>query len=66
LDSLSLKEGEPYYIRMGAAWLMATSLAKDVETTRAFASSSGLPSDILKLYARKARESRITKEVSPF
>ncbi|MBQ9173901.1 MAG: DNA alkylation repair protein [Bacteroidales bacterium] len=66
LESLPFKEGEPYYIRMGAAWLMATSLAKDVETTRAFASSSTLPSDILKLYARKARESRITKEVSPF
>ena len=66
IGGLPLKENEPYYIRMGVAWAMATALAKDEERTREFARSCSLPKDILKLYARKARESRITKEVSPF
>ena len=66
IGDLPFKENEPYYIRMGVAWTMATALAKDEQKTRAFALSCSLPKDILKLYARKARESRITKWVSPF
>lgn len=63
LESMDLKEGEPYYVRMGAAWLLATALAKYPEQTRDFASSSSLPRDIVSLYVRKARESRRTRTV---
>lgn len=66
LDSLGFKEDEPYYIRMGAAWLLATALAKNPDKTREFVNSCSLPKDILKLYVRKARESRITKTTSAF
>ena len=59
-----LQEGEPYYIRMGVAWLLATALARHQEETVRFARSSGLPKDILSLYVRKARESRLTKGVT--
>lgn len=65
IRSLDLKENEPYYIRMGIAWLLATSLAKNPDPTRKFAASSSLPRDIIKLYVRKACESRITKNTSP-
>jgi 3-methyladenine DNA glycosylase AlkD len=66
LEKIHLTEGEPYYIKMGTAWLLATALAKNTPGTRLYVNSCTLPKDILKLYARKARESRITKEVSPF
>lgn len=54
---------EPYYVRMGIAWLLATALAKFPEETRKFANSSTLPQDIIKLYTRKARESFRTRNV---
>lgn len=56
---------EPYYVRMGVAWLLATALAKFPTQTREFASSSGLPADVIKLYTRKARESLRTRTVEP-
>ena len=52
---------EPYYVRMSVAWLLATALAKFPTQTRAFARSSGLPADVIKLYTRKARESLRTR-----
>lgn len=54
---------EPYYVRMGVAWLLATALAKFPNETRAFVRSSNLPEDIVKLYIRKARESFRTRSV---
>ena len=65
LTEMNLREGEPYYVRMGIAWLLATALAKSEEKTRDFASSlsSQIPNDIKNLYVRKARESLITKNV---
>lgn len=63
LEDMHIAPGAPYYIRMGVAWLLATSLAKDGERTRNFVRSSDLPADIVKLYVRKARESRITRDV---
>ena len=65
IESMQLKEGEPYYVRMGVAWLLATALAKFPEETRTFVSSSSLPADIKSLYIRKARESRRTHNVAP-
>lgn len=56
----------PYYVRMGIAWLLATSLAKYPEATRDFVNSSNLTEDVKRLYVRKARESFRTKNVSPF
>ena len=53
----------PYYVRMGIAWLMATSLAKFPEKTRKFATNCNLPDDVIKLYIRKARESFRTRSV---
>ncbi len=52
---------EPYYVRMGVAWLLATALAKFPDATRAFVRSSSLPADVVKLYVRKARESFRTR-----
>ncbi len=52
---------EPYYVRMGVAWLLATALAKFPEQTRAYVRSSHLPADVVKLYLRKARESFRTR-----
>jgi len=63
VDSLNLKEEEPYYVRMAVAWLLATSLAKHTDRTREFVKESSLPEDIVKLYVRKARESLITRNV---
>ena len=54
---------EPYYVRMGVAWLLATALAKFPDQTRAFVRSSNLPADVVKLYIRKARESFRTRNV---
>ena len=55
----------PYYVRMGVAWLLATSLAKFPGRTREYVRSCSLPEDVLKLYVRKARESLRTRDVSP-
>ena len=54
---------DPYYVRMGVAWLLATALAKFPDKTRAFVRSSNLPDDVVKLYIRKARESFRTRTV---
>ena len=56
----------PYYVYMAAGWLMATALYKLPEATRAFANSGKCPSEILKIYVRKAKESFRTKNTSPF
>ena len=59
----TVQGAEPYYVRMGVAWLLATALAKFPEQTRAFVRSSNLPADVVKLYIRKARESFRTRTV---
>ncbi|MBR2063843.1 MAG: DNA alkylation repair protein [Bacteroidales bacterium] len=56
----------PYYVRMSVAWLLATALAKIPDETRAYVNTSALPSDVKRLYVRKARESFRTRIVSPF
>lgn len=56
----------PYYVRMAVAWCLATALAKFPDMTRAYMKISALPDDVRKLYARKARESFRTRDVSPF
>ena len=56
----------PYYVRMGMAWLLATSLAKFPEETRAFINTSTLTENVKRLYARKAKESLRTRTISPF
>lgn len=66
IERMDLKEGEPYYIKMGVAWLLATALAKQREKTYDFIRENILPTDILKLYKRKVRESRITKDWNAF
>lgn len=57
----TVQGAEPYYVRMGVAWLLATVLAKFPDATRAFVRSSKLPADVVKLYIRKARESLRTR-----
>ena len=59
----TVQGAEPYYVKMGVAWLLATALAKFPDQTRAFVRSSGLPADVIKLYIRKARESFRTRTV---
>ena len=59
----AVQGAEPYYVRMGVAWLLATALAKSPDATRAFVCSSNLPEDVVKLYIRKARESFRTRTV---
>ena len=59
----TVQGAEPYYVRMGVAWLLATALAKFPDKTRAFVRSSNLPEDVVKLYIRKARESFRTRTV---
>ena len=59
----TVQGAEPYYVRMGVAWLLATALAKFPDQTRAFVRSSNLPADVIKLYIRKARESFRTRTV---
>ena len=59
----TVQGAEPYYVRMGVAWLLATALAKFPDQTRAFVRSSNLPDDVVKLYIRKARESFRTRTV---
>ncbi len=59
---------QPYYVKMGVAWLLASALAIDAESTRAFVNAQrgkALPEDVVKLYIRKARESFKTREVKP-
>ena len=60
----TVQGAEPYYVRMGVAWLLATALAKFPDVTRAFVRSSNLPGDVVKLYVRKARESFRTRTVN--
>ena len=57
----TVQGAEPYYVRMGVAWLLATALAKFPDATRAFVRLSNLPADVIKLYIRKARESSRTR-----
>lgn len=57
----TVQGAEPYYVRMGVAWVLATALAKFPEQTRTFVRSSRLPADVIKLYTRKARESFRTR-----
>ncbi|MBQ8652981.1 MAG: DNA alkylation repair protein [Alistipes sp.] len=59
----TVQGAEPYYVRMGVAWLLATALAKFPDATRTFVRSSNLPADVVKLYIRKARESFRTRTV---
>ncbi len=59
----TVQGAEPYYVRMGVAWLLATALAKFPNETRAFVRKSHLPVDVVKLYVRKARESFRTRTV---
>ena len=59
----TVQGAEPYYVRMGVAWLLATALVKFPDQTRAFVCSSKLPNDVVKLYIRKARESLRTRTV---
>ena len=59
----TVQGAEPYYVRMGIAWLLATALAKFPDATRTFVRSSNLPEDVVKLYIRKARESFRTRTV---
>ena len=59
----TVQGAEPYYVRMGVAWLLATALAKFPDATRAFVHSPNLPVDVVKLYIRKARESFRTRTV---
>lgn len=55
----------PYYVRMGVAWLLATSLAKYPEQTRCFVRTCHLPDDVIRLYMRKSRESFRTRNICP-
>ena len=59
----TVQSSEPYYVRMGVAWLLATALAKFPDQTKVFVRSSNLPADVIKLYIRKARESFRTRTV---
>ena len=59
----TVQGAEPYYVRMGVAWLLATALARLPDQTRTFVRSSNLPADVVKLYIRKARESFRTRTV---
>lgn len=64
IASMHLQDDAPYYIRMAVAWLMATALVSFPEKTREFARSGALPESTLRLYVRKARESRRTRDVA--
>ena len=59
----TVQGAEPYYVRMGVAWLLATALAKYPERTREFIRTTHLPQDVIKLYIRKARESFKTRNL---
>ena len=59
----TVQGAEPYYVRMGVAWLLATALAKFPDATRAFVRSSNWPEDVVKLYIRNALESFRTRTV---
>ncbi len=60
----SVQGAEPYYVRMGVAWLLATALAKFPDATREFVRHSNLPDDVKRLYVRKARESFRTRNIA--
>ena len=57
----TVQGAEPYYVRMGVAWLLASALAKYPDRTRDYVNRSQLPDDVIKLYIRKARESYRTR-----
>ena len=57
---------KPYYVRMAVAWLLATALAKFSEQTRLFVSQSSLPTDVIAMYVRKAKESFRTRTMAPY
>ena len=59
----TVQGAEPYYVRMGVAWLLATALAKNPNQTIEFIRTTRLPQDVIKLYIRKARESFRTRDV---
>ena len=59
----TVQGAQPYYVRMGVAWLLATALANFPVQTRNFVRSSSLPRDVIRLYVRKARESFRTRTV---
>ena len=59
----TVQGAEPYYVRMGVAWLLATALAKYPERTREFIRTTHLPQNVIKLYIRKARESFKTRNL---
>ena len=59
----TVQGAEPYYVRMGVAWLLATALAKYPNQTREFIRTTRLPQDVIKLYIRKARESFKTRSL---
>jgi hypothetical protein len=59
----TVQGAEPYYVRMGVAWLLATALVKFPDATRVFVRLSNLPEDVVKLYIRKACESFRTRTV---
>ena len=61
----TVQGAEPYYVRMGVAWLLASALAKYPALTRDYVRSSALPADVVRLYTRKARESFKTRTVEP-
>lgn len=66
INGIGLRENEPYYIRMAVAWTLATALAKQKEVTYRYLRGASLPADILKLYARKVRESLRTRDWPAF
>lgn len=59
----TVQGNEPYYVRMGVAWLLATALAKFPEETKAYIKETQLPEDVIKLYIRKAKESFRTRNM---
>ena len=59
----TVQGAEPYYVRMGVAWLLATALAKYPNQTREFIRTTRIPQDVIKLYLRKAKESFKTRNV---
>ena len=56
----------PYYVRMAVAWLLATALSKIPDETKLYVNNCSLPDDVIKLYARKARESFRTRHIPAF
>ena len=63
-QSGTVQGAAPYYVRMAVAWLLATALSKLPDATRGYVNVSRLPSDVIKMYVRKARESFRTRHIS--